>query len=221
MFKSKASKLELAAEKNENTLKVTQIPDTEKLPFIEDEESTSASKDVRAFVRHVLSEIDPLSYIKRSRRKAFPTSDLRIYVYNNDVDAKKFPSCVTLFDMNKGMQIPTKGDNLPPEKFTLRTNRWVFRDTVICLCNSKPIQKRGSDHALAFSNVGENERALCLIIEFYDLITSSDEDYQPKYLMEHCSDPVIINRAIDIAELLEAETFLDWTKKRQCTKLAY
>lgn len=71
------------------------VPDNETLPFSGDVEGDNKTdlKDVKAFVRQILGEIDCLKYLKSLRYKAFPKSDLRIYVYE-DVDAKKIPKCV-------------------------------------------------------------------------------------------------------------------------------
>jgi hypothetical protein len=201
---------------------VATVPDNETLPFSGDEDGDrkkTDSKDVRALVRQILGEIDCLRYLKSLRYKAFPKSDLRVYVYE-DVDAKKIPKSVTLFNLETGKQVPTEGGGLPPEKFAFRTNRWVFRDTAVCLCKSKPIKQRGKDHALAFSGVGDEGRALCTLVEFYDLITNPDDDFEPKYLMEHCDDSVTMKRALEIGEKLQATTFVEWVKNRQCMKHA-
>lgn len=198
------------------------VPDEQSLPFAGDEDEVNQDYlEVKPFVNRIISEINCLEYIQSVRYKAFPKSDLRIYIYE-DLDLKVFPKRVPVFNLNTGKQETAKGCGVPPENFTYRTNRWVFRDTDICLCphNAPQIKYLDGDYALAFMGVKDGGKALCMIIEFYDLITTTDEKFVPKYLIGHCTNPETTSYAVEIGKQLNATTFVSWAEQQQCMKLA-
>ena len=168
------------------------------------------------YVKQIVGSIDCHKYIRDLRSNSFPKNDLRIYFYD-EVDVKKFSKNIPLFDLNTGHFITTYGSGLPPEECSYKTNRWVFQDTNINLCDTKPLKLRDYDYALAFSGVKDKGLSLCVIMDFYDFISSPDV-IKPTYLTNYCENSEIMLQAINLAKNINANTFVDWAKHRQCMK---
>lgn len=198
---------EQGGDESESMLDAVDIPDivepeTNIVPMID---------DVTEFKRRIVADTDALKYIRSLRVKAFPRNDVRVYLYEGCVEAKKYPKHSVIFDLETGDQIAASGKHLPPISCTYRTNMHVLRDTKICMCHAVPIKKRDDDdYILVFANVGADPTPLYIVLDYYECISNPDETFEGEYIMGNADNPVLLNAAIKVGETMDAVTFVDW-----------